>query len=73
MWIFLPAVSNQDHSKFASFACVILSHGEEGVIYGTDGPVSFNKLIECLKGRSCLSLVGKPKLFFIQVSDSPLF
>ncbi|NP_001098140.1 caspase-3 [Oryzias latipes] len=66
-------MSNQDHSKFASFACVILSHGEEGVIYGTDGPVSFNKLIECLKGRSCLSLVGKPKLFFIQACRGMLF
>lgn len=65
-------MSSQDHSKYASFACVILSHGEEGVIYGTDGPVLFDKLIEGMKGNGCRTLVGKPKLFFIQVSSSPV-
>ncbi|XP_024138660.1 caspase-3 [Oryzias melastigma] len=66
-------MSSQDHSKYASFACVILSHGEEGVIYGTDGPVLFDKLIEGMKGNGCRTLVGKPKLFFIQACRGSLF
>nr|XP_046262571.1 caspase-3-like [Scatophagus argus] len=59
-------VSQEDHSDRASFACVLLSHGDEGLIYGTDGPEKFENLTKCFKGRHCKSLLGKPKLFFIQ-------
>ncbi|KAM3613399.1 uncharacterized protein V6R79_025384 [Siganus canaliculatus] len=59
-------VSKEDHSNSASFVCVLLSHGDEGVIYGTDGPEKFENLTKFFKGERCPSLVGKPKLFFIQ-------
>ncbi|XP_015245088.1 PREDICTED: caspase-3 [Cyprinodon variegatus] len=59
-------VAADDHSQNASFVCVLLSHGDEGVVYGTDGFEKFEDLIRCLKGDNCKSLVGKPKLFFIQ-------
>ncbi|XP_070692673.1 caspase-3-like [Pempheris klunzingeri] len=59
-------VSKEDHSDSASFACVLLSHGDEGVIFGTDGFEKFENLTRCFKGDNCKSLVGKPKLFFIQ-------
>ncbi|XP_015823180.1 caspase-3 [Nothobranchius furzeri] len=62
----LKQYSGQDHSENASFVCVLLSHGKEGVIYGTDGCEKIDTLVQCFKGHSCLSLVGKPKLFFIQ-------
>ncbi|XP_035861904.1 caspase-3-like isoform X2 [Sander lucioperca] len=62
----LHSASKEDHSKSASFACVLLSHGDEGVIYGTDGFEKLEKLAEYFKGDRCKSLVGKPKLFFIQ-------
>uniref|UniRef100_A0A3B1K845 Caspase-3 n=1 Tax=Astyanax mexicanus TaxID=7994 RepID=A0A3B1K845_ASTMX len=51
----LTAVAREDHSRCASLVCVLLSHGDEGVFFGTDGA-----------GDRCTSLVGKPKLFFIQ-------
>ncbi|XP_030251201.1 caspase-3-like [Sparus aurata] len=60
------SVSQEDHSGSASFACVLLSHGDEGIIYGTDGLEKFENLTQYFKGDSCKSLVGKPKLFFIQ-------
>lgn len=60
-------VSMEDHTTRASFVCVILSHGDEGVIYGTDMPVRVQDLTVYFKGSRCPSLVGKPKLFFIQV------
>lgn len=60
------SVSQEDHSKSASFVCVLLSHGDEGIIYGTDGPEKFENLTKCFKGDRCRTLVGKPKLFFIQ-------
>uniref|UniRef100_A0A669C4L0 Caspase-3 n=1 Tax=Oreochromis niloticus TaxID=8128 RepID=A0A669C4L0_ORENI len=58
--------SKEDHKKNASFVCVMLSHGDEGVIYGTDGCEKFDTLVQCFKGNHCKGLVGKPKLFFIQ-------
>ncbi|XP_074503853.1 caspase-3-like [Sebastes fasciatus] len=59
--------SQEDHSNSASFACVLLSHGgKEGLIFGTDGSERFEELTKYFKGDHCKSLVGKPKLFFIQ-------
>uniref|UniRef100_A0A2K6QQ59 Caspase family p20 domain-containing protein n=1 Tax=Rhinopithecus roxellana TaxID=61622 RepID=A0A2K6QQ59_RHIRO len=37
-------VSKEDHSKRSSFVCVLLSHGEEGIIFGTNGPVDLKKI-----------------------------
>lgn len=62
----MSIASQEDHSQRASFVCVLLSHGDEGVIYGTDGCEKFDTLISCFKGNRCRTLVGKPKLFFIQ-------
>ncbi|XP_028315148.1 caspase-3-like [Gouania willdenowi] len=59
-------VSKEDHSQRASFVCVLLSHGEEGLIFGTDGFERFETLTLCFKGERCRTLLGKPKLFFIQ-------
>ena len=60
----LKKASVMDHSKHSSFVCCILSHGDEGVIYGTDGKVEIRELTSYF-GRN-RSLVGKPKLFFFQ-------
>ncbi|XP_054890575.1 caspase-3-like isoform X2 [Poeciliopsis prolifica] len=62
----MKAVAEEDHSQNASFVCVLLSHGDQEMIYGTDRSEKLEKLINCIKGRHCMSLVGKPKLFFIQ-------
>nr|AJP16708.1 caspase 3 [Bos grunniens] len=59
-------VSKEDHSKRSSFICVLLSHGEEGIIFGTNGPVNLKKLASFFRGDYCRSLTGKPKLFIIQ-------
>ncbi|XP_044536929.1 caspase-3 [Gracilinanus agilis] len=62
----LYSVSKEDHSQRSSFICVILSHGEEGVIFGTDGSVELKRLTCFFRGDKCRSLTGKPKLFIIQ-------
>ncbi|KAK7111183.1 caspase-3-like isoform X2 [Littorina saxatilis] len=46
------------------FVCVILSHGDDGAVYGTDESVKVEDLVAPIK--ACKSLAGKPKLFFIQ-------
>lgn len=62
----LTSVSQDDHSCSASFVCVLLSHGDDGVFFGTDASVELRSLTSLFRGDRCLSLVGKPKLFFIQ-------
>ncbi len=65
--LFFFSVSEEDHSDADCFVCVILSHGKEGVIYGTNGTIKIDSLVSNFKGDRCESLAGKPKLFFIQV------
>ncbi|KAJ8416540.1 hypothetical protein AAFF_G00358280 [Aldrovandia affinis] len=62
----LTKASEEDHSNSASFVCVLLSHGDEGVLFGTDRAVELKKLTGLFRGDRCATLVGKPKLFFIQ-------
>ncbi|XP_007259314.2 caspase-7 isoform X1 [Astyanax mexicanus] len=62
----LKEVSEEDHSDSSCFACILLSHGEEGMIYGTDGAMPIKSMTSLFRGDMCKSLVGKPKLFFIQ-------
>ncbi|XP_078583929.1 LOW QUALITY PROTEIN: uncharacterized protein LOC144866438 [Branchiostoma floridae x Branchiostoma japonicum] len=58
-------VRHADHRNHDCFAACILSHGSQGQVYGADSvPVSICDLTEEL--TKCPSLVGKPKLFFIQ-------
>ncbi|MBN3278636.1 CASP3 protein, partial [Polyodon spathula] len=62
----LQSIARADHSKEASFVCALLSHGDEGVLYGTDGCIEMKRLTSIFRGDRCKTLVGKPKLFFIQ-------
>ncbi|XP_069851906.1 caspase-8 [Dipodomys merriami] len=63
----LQSYQNTDHSEKDCFICCILSHGDRGVIYGTDGKkASIYDLTSYFTGSNCPSLVGKPKIFFIQ-------
>ncbi|XP_069082173.1 caspase-8-like isoform X1 [Pleurodeles waltl] len=57
----------KDHEKMYCFVCCILSHGLKGAVYGTDGrSVLIEELTRSVDGERCLSLAGKPKVFFIQ-------
>jgi len=62
----LEKVSLEDHSDCDCLAVVMLSHGDEESVYGTDGPISIESLTRFFKGNKCPTLAGKPKLFFIQ-------
>ena len=58
-------VSVRDHSCYDSFVCCILTHGEVNAVHGADSQaVDINDLTGSIK--QCISLVNKPKLFFIQ-------
>jgi hypothetical protein len=60
----MEEAANLDHSDADCFGAMIMSHGEEGVVCGTDDSIEIETLISPFK--NCPSLVGKPKLFFFQ-------
>ncbi|XP_048194170.1 caspase-7 [Perognathus longimembris pacificus] len=62
----LRRASEEDHSNSACFACILLSHGEENVIYGKDDVIPIKDLTAYFRGDRCKTLLEKPKLFFIQ-------
>lgn len=62
----LKQASEEDHKNSACFACILLSHGEENLIYGTDDMIPIKDLTSHFRGDRCKTLLEKPKLFFIQ-------
>ena len=63
----LTDTSEKDFTKYDCFVCVILSHGAQNGIYGTDDQVITLEAITSLFRRdACPSLQGKPKIFLIQ-------
>ncbi|KAL4240184.1 Caspase-3 [Mactra antiquata] len=71
----LGKASSDDEFNLNSdcFMCAILSHGEEGVVFGIDGKIEVKQLLEPFKGNNCKGLIGKPKLFFIQACQGMQF
>ena len=64
----LQSYAKRDHTKAQCLIVAILTHGGKGgSLYGVDGRlVEVETLTKFFTGRKCPSLVGKPKLFFIQ-------
>lgn len=57
-----------DHSNKDCFICCILSHGDKGIIYGTDGQEApIYELTSQFTGLKCPSLAGKPKVFLFRL------
>ena len=69
----LQSYAKRDHTKAQCLIVAILTHGRKGgSLYGVDGRlVKVETLTEFFTGRKCPSLVGKPKLFFIQACRGP--
>jgi hypothetical protein len=60
-----------DHSRCDCFGVAVLTHGDDGVLYGTDDILPIDAFVQPIKG--CASLAGKPKIFIFQVSWALLF
>ncbi|KAM4626600.1 caspase-8-like [Discoglossus pictus] len=57
----------KDHTERDCFICCILTHGESGVVLGSDNnPVTIYEITSYFTSTKCKSLATKPKLFFIQ-------
>lgn len=62
----LKQLGEQNYSKDDCFVCCILTHGDDGVLYASDGKFSVDCVFTPFLGNACPTLLGKPKLFFIQ-------
>ena len=56
--------AKQDHSDADCFVCVILSHGDNNMVFGVDKDIEIETLLKPFKANR--TLAGKPKLFFLQ-------
>nr|XP_039266685.1 caspase-3-like [Styela clava] len=62
---FIDFCARQNYTECDCFACAILTHGESGdMLYASDGKYSIQELFASL--QNCPTLIGKPKLFFVQ-------
>lgn len=62
----LKQLGDQNYSEDDCFVCCILTHGNDGVLYGSDGKFSVGCVFKPFLGNACPTLHDKPKLFFIQ-------
>lgn len=62
-----------DHNNADCILVVVLTHGEEGILYAKDYPYKTDKIWEPFNELRCPSLAGKPKLFFIQACRGDQF
>lgn len=60
----LAKYAKTEHWDADCFVCVLLSHGENGIVYAVDKELELDTLLHPFKFNR--SLAGKPKLFFIQ-------
>ncbi|XP_071801165.1 caspase-3-like isoform X1 [Asterias amurensis] len=59
-------LSRDDHSDADCLLVAVMTHGDEGEIYGTDGPMNASEITTPFRGDHCQGLIGKPKLFIFQ-------
>ena len=59
------SVGREDHSNRDCFAVAVLTHGDDGVLFGVDATIDIQSFVAPIK--RCQSLAGKPKIFIFQV------
>ncbi|XP_039458569.1 caspase-8-like [Oreochromis aureus] len=63
----LDHLRRNDFTNHDALVVCVLSHGEKGCVFGTDGKkVLLKELTDPFTSRQAPALTGKPKLFFIQ-------
>lgn len=64
---FLMQASASCKLKYDALVVILLSHGTESAIYGTDGiEMDLNDIISMFDNKRCKQMIGKPKVFIVQ-------
>ena len=73
MNLFLISVSLEDHTNNDCLLVTVMTLGEnDDIIIAADEKYLLQKLFENFLGDNCKTLIGKPKLFFIDASRGNL-
>uniref|UniRef100_A0AAY5F123 Caspase-6 n=1 Tax=Electrophorus electricus TaxID=8005 RepID=A0AAY5F123_ELEEL len=67
----ITEAADANHADADCFVCIFLSHGQNGHIYTYDDKIEIQDITALFKGDKCQSLVGKPKIFILQVTHLP--
>ncbi|EDO41832.1 predicted protein [Nematostella vectensis] len=59
----IKELGQRSYSNYNAMIFAILTHGEEGILYTTDGTIEIRSMMKAFKGDN---LVGKPKIFIFQ-------
>uniref|UniRef100_A0A3Q2PV92 Caspase-8 n=1 Tax=Fundulus heteroclitus TaxID=8078 RepID=A0A3Q2PV92_FUNHE len=63
----LQTLIRRDYSREDALVVCILTHGEKGIVYGTDAKeMKLEAIMQPFNNRDMPTLKGKPKLFFVQ-------
>lgn len=62
----LKQIALLDHTDYDCFVCLVLTHGDHGNLYAYDGRYAIDHLFNNFLADRCPTLIGKPKLFFLQ-------
>ncbi|XP_057289305.1 caspase-3-like isoform X2 [Hydractinia symbiolongicarpus] len=67
LWMTIDKYARENHSKYDSFVCCIMTHGCLNGVYGIDGkPIKVYNIISQFNGLASPTLSLKPKVFFFQ-------
>uniref|UniRef100_A0A182YKQ1 Caspase n=1 Tax=Anopheles stephensi TaxID=30069 RepID=A0A182YKQ1_ANOST len=69
----LSDLASEDHSDADCLLVMIMTHGDDDVLYAFDMPYKVDVLFKHFMGDSCPTLLGKPKLFFVQACRGTAF
>ena len=69
----LRQLSQEDHSSADCLVVCVLTHGDRGVLWGSDNRYPVEELYSHFTSDKCPSLAGKPKLFFVQACQGTGF
>uniref|UniRef100_A0A182WLY8 Caspase n=1 Tax=Anopheles minimus TaxID=112268 RepID=A0A182WLY8_9DIPT len=58
--------AKEDHSDSDCLVVMVMTHGDDDVLYAYDRMYQVDVLFQFFMGDSCPTLLGKPKLFFVQ-------
>lgn len=67
LYSLLAVAFDTNHHDCDALVIVFMSSGDQGILFAKDGEFNTKMLFEYFDGDQCEALVGKPKLFFIQV------
>ena len=66
--------AHPNHQNNHCAAVAVLTHGEEGYLYGVDGAkLHINTMVALFNARQCPALAGKPKMFILQACRGSKF